>query len=377
MHDGDGGDAFTITLQANDDISADIILTFPADDGTASQSLITDGEGNLTWGAPSGGTGAYDLNGQLLTVDADGDTTIQGDTDDQIDFQVAGTDQFNVTDGAVTPSVDNDLDLGSAASEYKDLYIDGVGYIDSVNADTLYVGSADIDTGTIDNVTIGGTTAGIGTFTTLTSTSFTATTADIDAGTIDNVTIGGTTAGTGTFTTLTSTSFTTTTADINGGTIDNTAVGNNVAGAGTFTTLIASTSFATTGDATVSGGDVTVGSGATAYPGRVVLHDGDGGDAFTITLQANDDISADIILTFPADDGAASQSLITDGEGNLTWGAPSGGTGAYDLNGQLLTVDADGDTTIQGDTDDQIDFQVAGDRSVQCDGRGGHAKRGQ
>ena len=240
-----------------------------------------------------------------------------------------------MTDGAVTPSVDNDLDLGSAASEYKDLYIDGVGYIDSVNADTLYVGSADIDAGTIDNVTIGGSTAGIGTFTTLTSTSFTATTADIDGGTIDNVTIGGTTAGTGTFTTLTSTSFTTTTADINGGTIDNTAVGNNVAGTGTFTTLIASTSFATTGDATVSGGDVTVGSGATAYPGRVILHDGDGGDAFTITLQANDDISADIILTFPADDGTASQSLVTDGEGNLGWSTVIGNTldQAYDQGG--------------------------------------------
>ena len=128
------------------------------------------------------------------------------------------------------------------ASEYKDLYIDGVGYIDSVNADTLYVGSADIDTGTIDNVTIGGTTAGVGTFSALTAT----------------------------------------TANIDGGTIDGAAVGNNVAGAGTFTTLIASTSFATTGDATVSGGDVTVGSGTTAYPGRVVLHDGDGGDSYTI-----------------------------------------------------------------------------------------------
>ena len=54
------------TLQANDDINADMILTFPANDGTASQSLITDGEGNLSWGAPSGGTGAYDLNGTVI-----------------------------------------------------------------------------------------------------------------------------------------------------------------------------------------------------------------------------------------------------------------------------------------------------------------------
>ena len=39
-----------------------------------------------------GGSGAYDLNGGELTLDADADTTIHADTDDEIDFKVGGSD---------------------------------------------------------------------------------------------------------------------------------------------------------------------------------------------------------------------------------------------------------------------------------------------
>ena len=46
---------------------------------------------NYTLGG-GGGSGAYDLNGGELTLDADADTTIHSDTDDQIDFKVGGTD---------------------------------------------------------------------------------------------------------------------------------------------------------------------------------------------------------------------------------------------------------------------------------------------
>ena len=35
-----------------------------------------------------------DLNGQSLTIDVDGNTTLTGDTDDQIDFALGGSDQF-------------------------------------------------------------------------------------------------------------------------------------------------------------------------------------------------------------------------------------------------------------------------------------------
>ena len=47
---------------------------------------------NYSLGSGGGGSGSYDLNGAELTLDADGDTTIHADTDDEIDFKVAGSD---------------------------------------------------------------------------------------------------------------------------------------------------------------------------------------------------------------------------------------------------------------------------------------------
>ena len=47
-------------------------------------------------------SGAYDLNGAVLTVDADADTTITADTDDQIDIAIAGADDFQFTANTFT-----------------------------------------------------------------------------------------------------------------------------------------------------------------------------------------------------------------------------------------------------------------------------------
>jgi len=47
-----------------------------------------------------GGVGSYDLNGEELTLDADSDTSITASTDDQIDFEIAGADDFTMTANA-------------------------------------------------------------------------------------------------------------------------------------------------------------------------------------------------------------------------------------------------------------------------------------
>jgi len=38
-----------------------------------------------------------DLNGSKLIIDADADTSITADTDDQIDIEIAGADDFRFT----------------------------------------------------------------------------------------------------------------------------------------------------------------------------------------------------------------------------------------------------------------------------------------
>jgi len=47
-------------------------------------------------------TGSLDLNGTELVLDADGDTTIHADTDDQIDFKVGGTDVMAMSTTGLT-----------------------------------------------------------------------------------------------------------------------------------------------------------------------------------------------------------------------------------------------------------------------------------
>jgi len=67
-----------------------------------------------------------DLNGTELILDADADTSITADTDDQIDIRVAGADQITIKDGAMSPVTDSDIDLGTTSLRYKDAFIDTV-----------------------------------------------------------------------------------------------------------------------------------------------------------------------------------------------------------------------------------------------------------
>ena len=142
-------------------------------------------------------------------------------TNNRIGFfsEVSGSavEQVRVQDGAIVPVTDDDIDLGAAGAEFKNLYIDGIGYIDSVV----------ITGGTIDNTVIGGTTPAAADFTTMDTTG--------------NASVGGTfdVTGVSTFTgAISAGSLTTTgnsthaTVDINGGAIDGTIIGASSAVAG-------------------------------------------------------------------------------------------------------------------------------------------------
>lgn len=71
-------------------------------------NIYSNGE-NLGWPA----TKLKDLDGQELVLDADGDTSITADTDDQIDFRLAGIDAFTM---ATVASAVNFLKLTAAAT---------------------------------------------------------------------------------------------------------------------------------------------------------------------------------------------------------------------------------------------------------------------
>jgi cytoskeletal protein CcmA (bactofilin family) len=247
-----------------------------------------------------------------LIADVDALNKVVVDTaNNRVSFytEVSGvaTEQLRIQDGAVVPVADDDIDLGASGAEFKDLYIDGIGYIDSVV----------ITGGTIDNTVIGGTTPAAADFTTMDTTgnasvggtfdvtgtstftgaisagSLTTTgnsthaTVDINGGAIDGAIIGASSAAAGSFTTVsTSGQATLATADINGGTIDGSVIGGTTPQAVTGTTITANTGFsgALTGNVTgnVTGnltgdvtGDVTgdLTGNVTAATGTTTLND--------------------------------------------------------------------------------------------------------
>ena len=92
-----------------------------------------------------------DLNGNEMILDADADTSITADTDDQIDIKVGGTDTVVITGGAIalkgtTPT----LTIGDAGAEDTKIVFDG-------NAQDYYIGLDD----SADDLIIGkGSTVG-------------------------------------------------------------------------------------------------------------------------------------------------------------------------------------------------------------------------
>ena len=259
-------------------------ITFGVSEKTT-KLVYSDGT-NLVDAGFSGGT---DLDGNELILDADADTSITADTDDQIDIKVGGSDQIKITDGAIIPSTDNDIDLGTSSLEFKDAFFDG-----TVTADAFAGPLTGDVTGNVSGSAATVTTAAqsnitsLGTLTTLT---------------VDDITINGSTiSDSGDFTIDGG-------ADIildadggdvffkDGGTTFGSATntsGNLIIKSGTTTALTFSGANVTVaGDLTVSGDDITMG---TNTAGNILVADGTNfnsiaaGDLSEISTVANDDV---------------------------------------------------------------------------------------
>jgi|13_taG_2_1085334.scaffolds.fasta_scaffold02839_5 hypothetical protein len=317
-----------------------------------------------------------------LIADLDANNKVVVDTTNNrigIFTEVSGSavEQLRIQDGAIVPVTDDDIDLGAAGTEFKDLYIDGIGYIDSVvitggTIDGTIIGAttpaaADFTTmDTTGNASVGGTfgVTGTSTFTgaisagSLTTTgNSTHATVDINGGAIDGTIIGASSAAAGSFTTVsTSGQATLATADINGGTIDGSVIGGATPQAVTGTTITANTGFsgALTGSVTgnVTGnltGDVT-GDVTGDLTGNVTAASGT--SSFTDvtingTLNMNAGTTATITnLTAPSNDlDAATKKYVDDEVAALVDSAP----GTLDTLNELAAAlgdDADFANTI-------------------------------
>ena len=107
-------------------------------------------------------SGSFDMNGNELVLDADGDTSITADTDDQIDVKVGNVDRLQVTTSMLAPSANGGMALGSASNKFSNIYASG----------TVDLGSTvTISGGNIDGTAVGASTASTGAFTSISASS--------------------------------------------------------------------------------------------------------------------------------------------------------------------------------------------------------------
>ena len=156
--------------------------------------------GNVSVGGNLDVTGTIDFSDSAITNvgsiqldsiagDADSNTSITFSGSDVITIAAGGDNQVTFTNGAIVPSTDNDIDLGTSSVEFKDAFFDV-----TVTTDALVADTADINGGTVDGAVIGGSSAAAITGTTITGTSFVIGSADISEAELE--TIDGVTAGT-------------------------------------------------------------------------------------------------------------------------------------------------------------------------------------
>jgi len=168
--DNQTGGAYTLTVKA----SGQTGVTWAATD-KGTKILYANGTDVID--TDIGGVGSYDLNGEELTLDADSDTSITASTDDQIDFEIAGADDFTMTANAFNVLTGSHATFADSANAKFGTGNDMLMYHDGSNSYitnatgalklatetsgiALTIGHTTSETTIADNLTVSGTLTG-------------------------------------------------------------------------------------------------------------------------------------------------------------------------------------------------------------------------
>ena len=267
---------------------------------------------------------------------------------------------LNNSSNQILPHTDDTVDLGSSAKEFKDLYIDGTAYVDSLNADSAAIGSTLGVTGAVtfsstaaisSNTTVGGTLGVTGATTLADNLSVTGnTTVSGNTSLNGNTTVGNASSDTITFTgqvasdfipstdgthdlgsstkewqdlfidgTANIDSLVADTADIDGGTIDGSQIGGSVQSSGQFSSV-------TSTDLTASGA-ISFAAATISNLGTVTTANIDGGTIDGVTLGASSPITNATI-----DNININGSAITSTNSNGNIAITPDGSGEVDIS---------------------------------------------
>ena len=125
-----GGTPTATNLTVTSGVTADSV-TAPTLTGSTSVKTplieFTDGDNAIAI-ADGGGVEiatSLDMNGKELILDADGNTSITADTNNQIDFRLGGTDRVKFTESTISPVTNAGVDLGTSSLQFNNGYFDG------------------------------------------------------------------------------------------------------------------------------------------------------------------------------------------------------------------------------------------------------------
>jgi len=330
----------------------------------------------------AGFSGGLDIEGRELVLDADGDTSLTADTDDQIDIKIAGADDFRFTantftalsgSGVVIP--DSGLTLGSTAvtaTAAEINILDGVSGL--VAADLTKLAAVDSTAAEL-NIVDGGTSA---TSTTVADadrvvlndngTMVQVAVTDLAAYFDDEITAMPNLTSVGTLTTLTVDSII-----INGTNIGHTSDADALAidSSGNVT---ASQNLIVTGDLTVSGDDITMG---TNTAGNLLVADGTNFNSVAVSSlsEISTAASGDLLLAVDASGGGLKKiarstvvaGLATDSAiANIVEDTSPQLGGNLDTNSQNILID-DAHFIADESGNEQIIFQTTGSAVNQFD----------
>ena len=142
------GTTQTVNLAASTSVKTPLIEFTDGDDAMT----IADG-GGVTFPQAATFTSGLDCNDADITNvgnisvdavkgDADSNTAMTFSTDDTVRFTCGGTSQLIISDGAILPETNNDIDLGSSSLQFKNAYFDGTVTTDVIdNSGAIYSGS--------------------------------------------------------------------------------------------------------------------------------------------------------------------------------------------------------------------------------------------
>lgn len=133
-----------VGFQAPAAITADVLWTLPATDGSAGQVLSTDGVGILSWGSNS--TNTISQGDSSVTVTDSG-------SNGTITFATDGANRWVINNsGHLVPSADSTFNIGAAANEVSNIFVDTL----TCQVSAVLNGNVDLGDAATDTITFTG-----------------------------------------------------------------------------------------------------------------------------------------------------------------------------------------------------------------------------